>query len=115
MGAAPGDLAANGTNNAAVQRRGALLTSRKFYERQFKELETSMRRLQQLPDLPSAQVDLVERMRRESCLDKRVKLAIATPFKIERGPSAESWYRAKHARGEYGQFHLHQISRTRDE
>ena len=74
-----------------------------------------MRRLQELPDLPSAQVDLVERMRRESCLDKPVKLAIATPFKIERGPSPERWYREKHARGEYGRFHLHQIFHTRDE
>lgn len=50
--------------------------------------------------------------RDESVLDKAITLAIPSgAARPERGPTVESYYRAKHAEGRYGKFYpLHQIA-----
>jgi hypothetical protein len=59
-----------------------------------------------------AQRDMIEQMRSESCLDRRIPLGVVPPFKVERGPSADAWYRTKHAEGRYGRFWLWHTSRA---
>jgi hypothetical protein len=61
------------------------------------------------PIASSAQTDMIERSRRESFLDRAAPLGYPPPTRIEAGVSAQSYYRAKMARGEYGRFWFHHV------
>jgi len=100
MGAAPGDLAANGTNNAAVATRG---DSRRFMDNSDKQ-----------NDRPLPQRDLIAQWRSESFLDRRVRLGITSCGHPERGETPQSYYRKKFGRGEHGRFWFHHVARARE-
>jgi hypothetical protein len=76
---------------------------------------TKMRKPQRdlhAPDRAPGQVDLIQRLRAESCLSKSVPLAYSAAFLVERGPTSDAWFRQKHSAGQFGRFYpLHQTAR----